>query len=285
MLAKTWYIHRIFNSPSLNQPRSVFGGSLRYGNLRFIVLVIVGIFLLISLIECFAGGIIQPKVVQNQYIPADEIQVCQSPTRAVTLTMTAIYNVYSIALLLAACILAFRTRLVDSAYNESRYVSITAYLLLQLIFIFESMIYILGSYSGKTTFFVSVVWDLMLCYVVGALLLLPKVIAIESEKHIPGNLHEDLDGDERDLIAMPIVRDEDGGNQDDVLVLRDAHRRNYDDLEYFSDSEEEQLFRDALDPRHRKIQAAGPSAEVNGAGQGELPGASLVQGLPRNKLD
>lgn len=213
---------------------------------------IIAFYAVFAFLLCFAcGGLIAPHTLTNPYIPTSQILVCRTPVAAAGYALEGVLIAASLLLILAACFLAFKTRHVDSAYNESRFVAITSYVCLELALIFLPIIYTTEQFSGNTGFFVRSSVGLCLLLVVIVLLLLPKVINIRKELAEQQNA-----GPELDSTRPPRILDE----NEDQLALNDC-------LDDFSDESEEQRFRELLDPRRFRGRAQEPLPPAHRPGE------------------
>lgn len=223
-MAKTYRIYRIFNNSTLTlEPTG-------YGDIWLITGGIFFLFTILASIICFSTGLMRPTVIQNKYIPTQQVQQCRSPNETVFYVFVAIIVACMFALLLSACVLAWKTRHVDSAYNESRYITIVVFAYLELLAIFIPLLATTSTYSGESGFTVSILIELILVWIILILVLFPKVYNIRREQS----------AEKRAAIKAREAEFE-------------GRIRQVSSSSEFSDSEEEARFKELLDPRRRKI--------------------------------
>lgn len=230
LLAKTYRIYRIFNNSALTTTPT------GYGDLLVITGLVVFGFVIMAAITTFASGLMRPTIIQNSVIPTLQIEECRSPSGALFTVFAALLIAYLIILIIATCILVYLTRHVDSAYNESRYLGILAYLLLEIAVVFLPIDFVAYTFSAGDLFSVRAICLFVIILLIMTLICLPKVVNIRRENKI----------------------DE---------ASRRAHDRQFEQriLEVessssFDDSDEEHRFMQNFERRRRGVTAEGPTA-------------------------
>lgn len=229
LLAKTYRIYRIFNNSALTTT------PIGYGDLLVITGLVVFGFVLIAAIVTFATGLMRPTIIQNDDIPTLQIVQCRSPSTALFTVFAGLLIGYIAILILATCILVYLTRHVDSAYNESRYLGILAYLLLEIAIVFLPIDFVAFTFSAGDLFSIRALCLVVIIMLIMSLICFPKVVNIHRENKI----------DE----ASRRARD----RQFEQRILEVESSSSFDD------SDEEHRFMQNFERRRRGVTAEGPT--------------------------
>lgn len=122
LLAKTYRIFKIFNNA---QVTSLVIRDIDL--LKFTVAVLLMEILLLC-VYCFPVGLPRPEVIQSQSDPLLKVYQCRVPS--VALQYVGVISLFTINFILVLCaiVVAFLTRNVDSAFNESLYIAYVVYI-------------------------------------------------------------------------------------------------------------------------------------------------------------
>lgn len=149
LLAKTYRIFKIFNNARVT--------SLVIRDID--LLKFTGSVLLLEIlmlcIYCFPSGLPKPTVYQSTSDSLLKYIQCAVPSSALQLTGTIILFCVNFVLVLGAVIIAFLTRNVDSAFNESLYIAYVVYIYLVVSIVLLPLYYTAGdSRSSQSRKFV-----------------------------------------------------------------------------------------------------------------------------------
>lgn len=178
LLAKTWRIYKIFSNLSVTS-LVIKDSDL----LKFSGIVVLGEIILLS-VYSFASGL--PKVVHTQSLSDNLLLItqCKAPSGFVQLALTITLFVYNGLLILAAVYLAYKTRNVDSAFNESKYIALTVYIYLLVGIILLPLYYTAGDSpsSFRRQFVIRNLAIIVAMYFTLIALFIPKIILVQKLK-------------------------------------------------------------------------------------------------------
>src|SRR3954467_1674373 len=92
-------------------------------------IVILGEVLLLC-VYTFMGGLVKPVVKQSKSDSLLQFINCSSPSSGIQTGLIIAIFAYNFFLVVLGVIVAYRTRNVDSAFNESKYIGVTMYIYL-----------------------------------------------------------------------------------------------------------------------------------------------------------
>lgn len=182
----------------------------------------------------FGSGYLRPTVVQNSSVPTVQVIECLPPSQALYYTILGIFIVLAFVIIIATCIMAYLTRHVDSAYNESRYLAISSYIALETLLIILPVNYVAFSYGAVDVFSTRAILLSLLVWLFICLLFLPKVYAIRKD-----------DRYEREHANR--------GMEGRILDV--------DSDTSFTDTEDEDKFQEYFERRRRNVVAEGPNRQ------------------------
>lgn len=178
LLAKTYRIFKIFSNAKVTSlvirdtDLLIFTGSI-------IVLEII-------LLSCysFPSGLPRPVVIQSTSDSLLKIIKCQVPSSFLQTGGTIWLLGVNFLLVLAAVIIAYLTRNVDSAFNESRYIAYTVYVFLLVTIILLPLYYTAGdsSSSNSRQFIIRTLAILVSMFFCLGALFLPKIYLVHKAK-------------------------------------------------------------------------------------------------------
>lgn len=199
----------------------------------------------------FGSGYLRPTVTQNSTVPTLRVVECLPPSHAVYYTILGIFIGLAFIIIIATCIMAYLTRHVDSAYNESRYLAITAYLTLEAFIILIPLNYVAFSYGAVNVFATRAILFSLLIWVFICLLFLPKAFAIRREdKYNQAHTNREMESRVMDV------------NSEDS----------------FADTEDEDRFQEYFERRRRNVIAEGPDRQ-------EIDPTEMQTGLMAEVID
>lgn len=135
-------IYRIFKNSSLDINTHF------YYTPNFIVLAYMTVTIALLAVMTLGSGPLGPTVIQNDTIPTLKIIQCLPPSRALYWSIFTVMTVMLFATLIFCAYLAYQTRYVDSAFNESFYLALTSYILLEIALFFMPIHYIAYTYNS-----------------------------------------------------------------------------------------------------------------------------------------
>lgn len=187
LLAKTYRIFKIFNNARVT---SLVIRDIDL--LKFTVGVLLLEILMLS-IYCFPSGLPRPKVYQSTSETLLKYIQCAVPSNALQLTGTILLFCVNFILVLGAVIIAFLTRNVDSAFNESLYIAYVVYIYLVVSIVLLPLYYTAGdSHSSQSRKFVlrTVGVLIPMFFTLGALFM-PKIHLVLKHKKASRELDEE----------------------------------------------------------------------------------------------
>lgn len=245
ILAKTYRIYRIFNNRSLS--RTPIGASdmvIITGSVLLLAIILVAVM-------TFGSGYLRPTIVQNKTFPTLRSVECLPPSQTLYYAILGVFLVFALVIITATCVMAYLTRHVDSAYNESRYLAITAYITLEVLLIIIPLNYAAFSYGAVNIFATRAILFSLLVWFFICLLFLPKVYAIrKDDKYEQAHANREL-----------------GSRVLDV-----------DSEDSFADTEDEDRFQEYFERRRRNVVAEGPSRQ-------EIDPTEMQTGLMAEVID
>lgn len=124
LLAKTYRIFKIFNNARVTSL------VIRDIDLLKFTLAVLLVEILFLCIYCFPVGLPRPEVIQSQSDSLLKLIQCRVPSTAMQFFGIISLFVVNFVLVICAVIVAFLTRKVDSAFNESLYIAYVVYIYL-----------------------------------------------------------------------------------------------------------------------------------------------------------
>lgn len=178
LLAKTYRIFKIFNNARVTS-LVIRDTDL----LKFTGAVILLEILLLSLYS-FPSGLPRPVVIQSTSDSLLKIVKCEVPSSWLQTAGIIVLLGVNFLLVLAAVIIAYLTRNVDSAFNESRYIGYTVYVFFLATIILLPLYYTAGdsSSSNSRQFIIRTLAILVPMYFCLGALFVPKIILVEKAK-------------------------------------------------------------------------------------------------------
>lgn len=178
MLAKTWRIYKIFRNVSVTSlvirdtDLLIFSG-----------VVVLGEVILLC-IYCFVSGLVRPVVLQSKSDSLLQYVQCRAPSSSIQLGLLIALFAYNVILVVAGVIIAYLTRNVDSAFNESKYIGFTMYVYLLSAIILTPLYYTAGDSQSSISrqFILRIIGVVLSMYFSLFALFVPKIIAVEKEK-------------------------------------------------------------------------------------------------------
>lgn len=145
-------------------------------------MVILGEVMLLC-IYCFIGGLTRPIVIQSNSDSLLKYIQCASPSSSIQLGLLIALFAYNILLVVAGVIIAYRTRNVDSTFNESKYIGFTMYVYLLASIILTPLYYTSGDSQSSISrqFILRTIGVVLSMYFTLFALFVPKIIAVERD--------------------------------------------------------------------------------------------------------
>jgi 7 transmembrane sweet-taste receptor of 3 GCPR len=178
LLAKTYRIFKIFNNIRVTSlvirdtDLLIFSG-----------VVILGEVILLC-VYTFIVPFPEPVVIQSTSVSLLKFIECKCPNSAIQTGLTIAIIAYNVILVLAGCVIAYLTRNVDSAFNESQYIAVTMYIYLLTAIILIPLYYTAGDSQSSIDrqFVLRVVGVVLSMYFTLGALFVPKIVAVEQDK-------------------------------------------------------------------------------------------------------
>jgi hypothetical protein len=150
--------------------------------LKFSGVVVLGEALLLC-VYCFVGGLPRPIVIQSNSDSLLQYIQCASPSSSIQLGLLIALFAYNILLVVAGVIVAYKTRNVDSAFNESKYIGFTMYVYLLAAIILTPLYYTAGDSQSSISrqFILRTIGIVLSMYFSLFALFVPKIIAVERD--------------------------------------------------------------------------------------------------------
>ena len=125
----------------------------------------------------------RPIVKQSKSNSLLQFIVCQSPSSSIQLGLLIALFAYNFILVVMGVIVAYKTRNVDSAFNESRYIGFTMYIYLLTAIILIPLYYTAGDSSSSLSrqFILRTIGFVLSMYFTLFALFVPKIIAVERD--------------------------------------------------------------------------------------------------------
>lgn len=186
LLAKTYRIFKIFNNARVTSL------VIRDTDLiKFTGTVILLEVVLLSLYT-FTTGLPRPTIHQSVSDNLLKIVKCAVPSSVVQLMGIIVLLGVNFMLVLGAVIIAYLTRNVDSAFNESRYIAYTVYIYLLVTIILLPLYYTAGDSpsSNSRQFIIRTIAVLVPMYFTLGALFLPKIYLVNKTKRADRKLAE-----------------------------------------------------------------------------------------------
>lgn len=178
LLAKTYRIWKIFNNIRVTS-LVIKDTDL----LKFSAIVVIIEIILLS-VYTFTSGLPRPVNLQSLSDSLLKIVECQVPSSLVQIGMTITLLVFNGLLIIGGVIIAYLTRNVDSAFNESKYIAITMYMYLLVSIILLPLYYTAGDSSSSVSrqFVLRALAVLASMYFTLFCLFVPKILIVEEER-------------------------------------------------------------------------------------------------------
>lgn len=178
MLAKTYRIFKIFNNIRVTS-LVIRDTDL----LLFSGLVLLGEVILLS-IYTFVSPFPEPVVIQSKSDSLLQFVECRCPSSSIQVGLLISLIAYNALLVVAGVVIAYLTRNVDSAFNESQYIAITMYIYLLAGIILIPLYYTAGDSRSSIDreFVLRCLGITLSMYFTLVALFVPKIIAVEAER-------------------------------------------------------------------------------------------------------
>lgn len=187
LLAKTYRIFKIFHNARVTSLviRDV-------DLLKFSAAIIILEVILLSLYT-FTSGLPTPIIIQSTSDSLLKIVKCEVPSSFVQTGGIIWLLGVNFLLVLAAVIIAYLTRNVDSAFNESRYIAYTVYIYLLVTIILLPLYYTAGdsSSSNSRQFIIRTIAVLVPMFFTLGALFLPKIYLVNKAKRAERKMAEE----------------------------------------------------------------------------------------------
>lgn len=138
LLAKTYRIFKIFNNARVTSL------VIRDIDLLKFTLVVLLVEVLFLCIYCFPAGLPRPDIIQSQSDTLLKVYQCRVPSVAMQYFGTISLFAVNFILVICAVVVAFLTRNVDSAFNESLYIAYVVYIYLVVAAVLLPLYYTAG---------------------------------------------------------------------------------------------------------------------------------------------
>jgi hypothetical protein len=151
--------------------------------LVFSCVVLLGELILLC-VYSFTSGLVRPIVKQSKSDSLLQYVQCAAPSSSVQLGLLIALFAYNIILVIAGVIIAYLTRNVDSAFNESKYIGFTMYVYLLSAIIMIPIYYTAGDSSSSLSrqFILRIIGVLLSMYFSLFALFVPKMAAVEQDR-------------------------------------------------------------------------------------------------------
>lgn len=151
--------------------------------LLFSGLVLLGEVILLS-VYTFIVPFPEPVVVQSESDSLLQFVVCKCPNSGIQTGLTIALIAYNVILVLAGCVIAYLTRNVDSAFNESQYIAVTMYIYLLAGIILIPLYYTAGDSRSSIDrqFVLRCLGITLSMYFSLIALFVPKILAVEEDR-------------------------------------------------------------------------------------------------------
>ncbi|PJF18437.1 GPCR, family 3 domain-containing protein [Paramicrosporidium saccamoebae] len=178
LLAKTYRIFKIFNNARVTSL------VIRDVDLLKFTAAIILLEIILLCLYTFTTGLPTPVVIQSTSDSLLKIVKCQVPSSFVQTGGTIWLLGVNFLLVLAAVIIAYLTRNVDSAFNESRYIAYTVYIYLLVTIILLPLYYTAGdsSSSNSRQFIIRTIAILVSMFFTLGALFAPKLYLVYKTK-------------------------------------------------------------------------------------------------------
>lgn len=174
LLAKTYRILRIYSA--LDVPAH----AVQDRQLLKFTMVIIALEIIILCIGTFGSGLPRPVVIVSQADPLYSYPTCETPNPDVGIAMTIVIVIFNGILVLLLGLVAYLTRNVASAYNESKYLAIATYGFIMVSVILVPLYFSQGdsTNSEESRYIVVSLCFILLSILTLLALILPKIAAI-----------------------------------------------------------------------------------------------------------
>lgn len=178
LLAKTYRIFKIFNNVRVTS-LVIKDTDL----LKFSGVVLLGEVILLC-VYSFIGGLTTPVAIQSKSDSLLQYIQCRSPSSGIQTGLTIALFAYNVILVVAGVVVAYLTRNVDSAFNESQYIGLTMYIYLLTSIILIPLYYTAGDSRSSIArqFILRIIGVVLSMYFSLFALFVPKVIAVRQDQ-------------------------------------------------------------------------------------------------------
>ena len=186
LLAKTYRIFKIFNNARVTSL------VIRDTDLLQFTGAVILLEIILLCLYTFTSGLPKPIAIQSTSDSLLKIVKCEVPSGFVQLAGIIVLLGVNFLLVLGAVVIAYLTRNVDSAFNESRYIAYTVYIYLLVTIILLPLYYTAGdsSSSNSRMFIIRTIAVLVPMYFTLGALFLPKIYLVNKSKRAERKLAE-----------------------------------------------------------------------------------------------
>lgn len=187
LLAKTYRIFKIFSNAKVTSL------VIRDIDLLKFTLAVILLEIIMLCAYTFPAGLPTPVVLQSQSDSLLKYIECKVPSSFLQTAGIIMLLGVNFLLVLAAVIIAYLTRNVDSAFNESRYIAYTVYVFLLVTIILLPLYYTAGDSRSSVTrqFIIRTIAILVAMYFCLFALFLPKIILVQKARRAEKRLAKD----------------------------------------------------------------------------------------------
>lgn len=178
LLAKTYRIFKIFSNAKVTSL------VIRDVDLLKFTIAVILLEILMLCLYTFPAGLPKPTVIQSQSDSLLKYIECKVPSSFLQTAGIIMLLGVNFLLVLAAVVIAYLTRNVDSAFNESRYIAYTVYVFLLVTIILLPLYYTAGDSKSSVSrqFIIRTIAILVAMYFCLFALFMPKIILVHKAK-------------------------------------------------------------------------------------------------------